>query len=267
MKFFVLAIMLAAPLCAAPSLDEGFNHLYNLDFDQAHRTFQDYQKAHPNDSLGPVSDAAAYLFSEFDRLHILQSEFFVHDEHFATDHKLTPDPEIKRRFDAALAAAAKAAERSPDSDNALFATVLRMGLESDYLGLIEKKYAPSLRQMKEARELAEKLLARNPDFADAWVAIGVENYMLSIKPAPVRFFLKLGGAQTNREKGLEKLRIAAEKGRYLAPFARLMLAVAAMRDSNPKQASELLKGLVRDYPRNPLYAQELSRLQAGTAKP
>ena len=33
-------------------------------------------------------------FSEFDRLHILQSEFFTHDQHFITDHKLAPDPDV-----------------------------------------------------------------------------------------------------------------------------------------------------------------------------
>jgi hypothetical protein len=266
MKFFVIAAILALPVFAAPSLDEGYAHLYNLDFAEAHRTFQDYHREHPEDPMGPVSDAAAYLFSEFDRLHILQSEFFTHDQHFATDHKLAPDPEIKRRFDAALDAAGRLTDHVPESDNVLFAKVLRAGLRSDYMGLIEKRYTPSLREMKNGRMLAEKLLARNPDFADAWVAIGIENYLLSVKPAPVRFLLKLTGAQADREKGLEKLRITAEKGRYLAPFARLMLAVAAMRDNDSTKATELLKGLIRDYPRNPLYAQELARLQATGGK-
>ncbi len=85
--------------------------------------------------------------------------------------------------------------------------------------------------------------------------------MLSIKPAPLRFFLRLGGAQTDRETGLARLRLTAEHGRYLAPFARLMLAVAALRDGRQAEAADLLRQLVREYPRNPLYAQELSRLE------
>ena len=51
------------------------------------------------------------------------------------------------------------------------------------------------------------------------------------------------------------------------PWIVLMLAVAAMRDNKPNEAKVLLSDLVRDYPRNPLYAQELSRLQTGTARP
>src|SRR5438270_9590053 len=65
-------------------LQEGFNRLYNLSFDAAHRSFKSWEQTHPADPRAPVFDAAAYLFSEFDRLHILQSEFFVNDRNFET---------------------------------------------------------------------------------------------------------------------------------------------------------------------------------------
>src|SRR5215475_6152726 len=171
------ALLLSVPaLCAIANasiqpvqLEEGYRQMYDMRFADAHETFRQYQAAHPDDAMGPVSDAAAYLFSEFDRLHILQSEFFTHDQHFVDDHKLTPDPEIKRRFEAALERSERAAVHAPDNDNTLFAAVLRSGLRSDYLGLIEKHYGPSLREMKTGRIQAEKLLAHNPDYADAWV--------------------------------------------------------------------------------------------------
>ena len=73
------------------------------------------------------------------------------------------------------------------------------------------------------------------------------------------------GRQTNRGIGIEKLKLAAERGHYLAPFARLMLAVVALRDSDPKRARELLAGLAQDYPHNPLYRQELARLNPAIA--
>jgi hypothetical protein len=244
----------------AVSLESGYAEMYNLQFADAHRTFHEWQRLHPQDPLGPVSDAAAYLFAEFDRLHILQSEFFTHDQHFITDNKLTPDPAVKRDFLAALQAGRALAARTPDDKNAIFATILASGLESDYTALIEKRYSASFKQMKAARAMAEQLLAQDPSYCDAWIAVGVENYMLSIKPAAVRWLLRMGGGQTSRAVGIEKLKLTAEKGHYLAPFARLMLAVAAMRDQDTGRARELLAGLVRDYPQNPLYRQELARM-------
>src|ERR1035438_811278 len=91
---------LAAAASAETPLEVGYRQMYDLQFAAAHRTFADWQSTHPDDPMGPASDAAAYLFAEFDRLHILQSEFFIHEQHFMTDHKLAPDPVAKRKFDA-----------------------------------------------------------------------------------------------------------------------------------------------------------------------
>ena len=68
-------------------LEAGYHQMYNLEFDQAHRTFDAWKADHPDDPLGPASMAAAYLFAEFDRLHVLQSEFFMHDENFRGAHR------------------------------------------------------------------------------------------------------------------------------------------------------------------------------------
>jgi hypothetical protein len=262
---FLIPALAAAVLTpgarAGTLLDEGFGQMYNLQFGQAHSTFQEWMRQHPADPMGPVSDAAAYLFSEFDRLHILQSEFFTHDQHFITDHKLTPDPGVRQKFEAALASARTLASRAPRDKNSQFAAILASGLHSDYLALIEKRYAAALSEMKAGRTQAEKLLASDPQFYDAWLPVGIENYMLSVKAAPVRWFLRLGGAETDRATGIAKLKLTAEKGHYLAPFARMLLGVAALRDNHDtRTASTILADLARQYPQNPLYREELARL-------
>jgi len=65
-----LAFGLAALHAEPTLLDAGYLQMYNLQFDQAHRTFAEWRRLHPDDPMGPASDAAAYLFTEFDRLHI-----------------------------------------------------------------------------------------------------------------------------------------------------------------------------------------------------
>jgi hypothetical protein len=246
-------------------LDDGYRQMYNLQFADAHRTFAEYQKLHPDDPLGPVSDAAAYLFSEFDRLKILQSELFVDNTSLFEFRRPKADPAVKQKFEAAIQKGRELAQaalaRSPGDANAKFATVLRMGLYSDYLALIEKRYIASFAEMKTGRELAQSLLTAHPDWYDAYLAIGVENYMLSLKPAPVRWLLRASGGQTDKDAGIKRLRITAEKGRYLMPFARLLLAVAALRDNDRQKARELLGWLTREFPGNPLYREELAKLR------
>ena len=55
----------------------------------------------------------------------------------------------------------------------------------------------------------------------------------------MRWFPQLTGAQTNKAEGLERLHLTADKGRYLAPFARLLLAVAALRDKDSPDGAHL----------------------------
>jgi len=40
-------------------LDRGYRDMYNLDFDNAHRCFHDWERKYPGDPMGPASDAAA----------------------------------------------------------------------------------------------------------------------------------------------------------------------------------------------------------------
>jgi hypothetical protein len=95
---------------------------------------------------------------------------------------------------------------------------------------------------------------------DAYMASGVENYMLSLKFAPLRWILSLTGAGTDRQLGISQLQVTASRGHYLAPFARMMLAVAAIRDGHAQQARDILTALAKEFPRNSLYVRERDRI-------
>ena len=255
----------ADALAVDPLLAEGYRSLYNLRFDEAHQIFDRYRKTHPADAMGPVSTAAAYLFGEFDRLKILQAEFFTRNESFFNLRKPPVDPSVKRRFDETLVTAgdlsAARLRQAPLDPDALLADTIRLGLSANFLSLIEKRTLEALKQVKESRAVAAKLLAVRPDYYDAHLAAGVENYLLSQKAAPVRWILKAGGAQTDLDTGIEELKITAEKGRYLLPYARLLLAVADLRAKDPASARQRLQWLATEFPGNPLYRQELERLR------
>jgi hypothetical protein len=261
-------IGLASPPAAmvySPVLERGYQDMYNLDFAAAHQTFRGYQGEHPDDPTGYVSNAAAYLFSEFNRLHILESDLFTDDTKFEHRDKQSPDPTVKVEFEKELsksdAAAAKILAQNPEDVNALFAQVLSNGLRGDYTALIEKRNIASLGYMKNSRLIAQKLLASDPTCYDAYLAVGAENYLLGVNAAPVRWILRMTGSETDKEQGLQRLRLTAEKGHYLAPFARLLLAVAALRDKDRQTARVLLAGLAKEFPGNQLYVTELGRIQ------
>lgn len=261
---FFLALFHCAALAQQKTLiEQGFDHLYDLDFAAGHRDFDAWQKLHPEDPMGPIAHAADFLFTEFERMGVLETELFIDDDRFEARKRIVPDPKLKSLFDQALAQAdtltAKALERNQNDANAQFARILSLGLRSDYAALIERRDLAAIRYTKQGRVLAEQLLKQKPDAYDAYLAVGVENYLSGIKPAPVRWLLQMGGVQTDKQAGLNDLELTAQHGDLLAPFAKLLLAVAALRDKDNPKACSLLGNLSSSYPENALYRKELSR--------
>jgi hypothetical protein len=249
-----------------PPLDRGFQLLYNLDFAQAHGIFAAYEQTHPEDPLGPTSDAAGELFSEFHRLGILESQFFENDKKFDDRAKMNPDPAARARFDAAVQKAeglalARLAKDAKDK-NALFAMTLCNGLQADYAALIEKRNIASLRYTKESTKWAEQTLAADPDNYDAHIAGGISKYIIGSMAAPVRWLVRLGGVSGDKQEGVKELKLVAQHGHYLAPFADILLAIAYVRDHDKQHARELLAQLHDEFPANPLFQQEIARLDA-----
>lgn len=149
----------------------------------------------------------------------------------------------------------------PDDVNALFAMTLSLGMQADYAGLIEKHQLESLGMIRAADKFAKRLLAVNPDAADAYLTLGAANYIIGSLPALKRF-LHFKGISGDKRGGLQQLEIAATRGRYLRPFAKILLAMAALREKKIALARIQLAELVAEFPENPLLLRELAKLDS-----
>jgi hypothetical protein len=268
----IAGLLLSASAFAAdlsfgvPALDHGFQLLYNLDFDRAHGIFAQWEQTHPDDPMGPTCDAAGILFSEFHRLGVLEGQFLVDDKKFENRPKLSPDPAVRVRFDAQVQKAQGAARarlaKNPRDKDALFALTLTNGLQADYAALIEKRNVASLHYTKESTAWAEQTLAVDPNCYDAHIAGGISKYIIGSMAAPVRWLVRLGGVSGDKQAGIKELKVVADRGHYLAPFANILLAIAYVRDKDTVRARELLASLRDQFPANPLFAEEIARLDS-----
>jgi hypothetical protein len=266
---FVLCLMAAAEnvgtIDEVSQLDQGFSGLYNLDFAGAQRDFSAWQQLHPDDPVGPVSEAAGFLFSEFNRLGVLEAQFYENDAAFEDRPKLKPDPALRQNFATAIKRAEDLSHarltKDPKDRDALFARTLASGLQADYAALIEKRNLASLHYTKEASASAQELLAVCHDCYDALLATGFSKYIIGSMAAPVRWILRMGGLPSDKRSGIADLQTTAEHGHYLAPFARILLSIAYVREKDRPRALLLLTGLRREFPANTLFSREIAHLQ------
>lgn len=251
-------------------LDQCFHAMYNLKFDEALSEARVAEGMAKDDPMPWVAQASAVLFREFDRLRILRSEMFASDAAFDARPASTWVAQNRKEFDDAPNGADKIAlerlGRNKNDLQALFALTLVNGLRADDAALITKHNLTALSYTKTATGYAEKLLALSPEYYDAYVATGMGKYIIGGKPAPVRWMLRIGGLKGDQGEGVKELTLVAEHGRYLAPFARILLAFDDLRHKNQAEARRKFESLRDQFPGNPLFAREIQKFdQAASA--
>jgi hypothetical protein len=245
-----------------PLLDTGFRHLYELKFDTARNEFAAYQRAYPDDALGKATEAASYLFEEFNAKGVFTSAFFLNDKRLLVGADGSPDPARCTAFLAANRRAREMAQQRLKSNSrdaaALLVLTIADGMEADYDALLAKRQIASVSLIRKAEEEGTRLLALDPNAGDAYVALGAGNYIIGSMPAYKRAFLWFGGVHGDRQRGLQQMEEAASRGHYLKPFAKVLLALAYEREHRVDRARALLADLTHEFPENPLFAHELA---------
>jgi hypothetical protein len=135
----------------------------------------------------------------------LTSDFFLNEKKFLHGIDGRPNQERMSHFGEALTRARELAKMrqktNPNDGEALFALTLAAGMESDGESILQKKHMNGLKRMKEANKYAECLLAKHPDATDAYIALGIANYIIGSQSAGSRFALGLDDSNANVADG------------------------------------------------------------------
>jgi hypothetical protein len=263
-RALTLFVAVAGCSLAADSFDGVFARLYNFDFNGAHTLLDEHIGTNPQDPLGYAMRSSSLLFMELDRLGVLESEFFSDDKRITDKKKLQPDPNIKIRLFKAISDAEIRAQAdlrgNPDDTNALFSLCVASGVATDYTALVEKKQIGSLSYVKQSTGYAQRLIKIAPRFYDAYLSTGMTEYLLGSLPFFVRWFVRIDDVQGDKNVGIQKVELVAKRGRYLKPFAKILLAIAYLREGRPADSKTLLGDLAHEFPDNPLFRRELDKI-------
>jgi hypothetical protein len=253
-----------------PELMAGFRLLYIQKYPEGRRAFEAWESQHPDDPFGPAAVAASYLFEEFHYQGVLTSDFFLNEKRFLHGIEGEPDPTRMEGFDDAIrkarALAAERLEKASKDPEALYALTLCAGMESNSDMILRKHNMEALKRLKEGNTHAKALLAQRPDAYDVYVALGSANYIIGSLNVGFRAMLWFGGIHGEKKLGMEQVGQTVERGRYLKPFAKIMLALAARREKQNKLAQKLFRELSEEFPESPQYAIEYAKAM-GTSVP
>jgi len=259
MRLRVLSLVLTVAVCAFGETAEEYrqaahDHYFNLEYEEALASYYQALRVQGPNATDWNHIATTILFSELHRLGKLETSAFRGNNAFLDEEKPEPDPEADKRFLGALYEARRLAEaelaKKPNDPAALFSLSSGYALEANYLFMLKKSYLAALRTGTKARKTSERILELEPDFVDAYLAPGVQEYVVGSLPWAVKMFAALGGVRGNKEKGQAWVQRVADEGDVLKTEAQVLLTLLHRREGRPLEAAKGLDRLIEKFPRN-----------------
>ena len=262
----MLALIALAPRLSAQEsvAAEGFDHFYNLEYDQAIADFEKAIARNPNSPDLHNHLAETIVFREMYRDGALESELVSGTNSFLRRPRMNPAPETERRFldeiGKAMALSQARLKKNPNDTGAMYALGISYGLRSDYYWVVKKAWRDSLSDATAARRLHNRVSELEPSNVDARLVQGLDDYIVGSLPWEWRMLGFLVGIHGDREKGIRTVQDVARNGNLDRVEAEIFLCALYRRENQPRQAIPLVGDLIGKFPRNFLLRLELSQM-------
>jgi tetratricopeptide (TPR) repeat protein len=102
----------------------------------------------------------------------------------------------------------------------------------------------------------EKVLKLKPDYYDAYLSIGVYDYIAGSLPFGYKLMATMVGVRGNKKRGISRLQTIIEKNAATADDARILLATIFRNEKRHNEALALFEQLCSKYPRSYLLKLE-----------
>lgn len=265
-----VALAAAIALLTAPDLTgqsvaaAGFDHFYNLEYEEALAAFRAEVAGNPTSADARNHVAQTILYREMFRTGALESQLVTGNNPFLRRSEMKVSAEDQKDFfdfiQRAMELAQARLQSDPNDTGALYSLGVSHGLRANYNFLVRKAWLDSLRDATAARRAHNRATEIDPGFTDARLVQGVYDYVVGSLPFTWRMLGFIGGYRGDRERGIQTLRLVAAKGNLNRADAAVLLCVLLRRQRRTKEAEPYILELIERYPRSFLLRLELVQM-------
>src|SRR5215216_3709611 len=265
MKLIPLIVVLLLAAVPAPAQDqqarldalraEGYEALYNLDYETARARFKKMIDIAPDHPAGAQCYASSLWVQQLNEAWELKSTLYSADAYASSKTKVD-----RRRADefrnwtrrAKLLSEARL-RRNPRDVEALYFLGAAEGLEAAFAGAVERKFMAALRAGSSSVDHHREVLKLSPEYRDAELTIGLQNYIVGSLPLPAKMIAATMGVRGSKKRGLQALERVASEGQWARDVARVLLIDLYKREKRWRDAINIARELSEKYPRNYLF--------------
>lgn len=252
------------PLNLDPTVKQGLEHFYNLDYDGALKVFSSVSGTHAQEPMAWNYLLLVTIFRELYHQDLLDTTYYAHDSFLSNKRDVNvaqgTREGIESLTDKVIAMCDARLKANADDKNALFARGYAKGLHASFITLVDHSFAAAARQGYQARNDSEAVLKLDPQYADALMAVGIQQFAVASLPRVVRMMVGVMGVGGSKEKGLQMLREGAAHGTVTSVQARTALSLFLRHDGRYPEALEVERGLAAEFPRDYLFRLEVANL-------
>jgi tetratricopeptide (TPR) repeat protein len=232
---------------------QGYEALYNLDYEGARRRFQEMVLLFPEHPAGPQSMATSLWLEELNRSRRLHATLYS-AESLPQGKVEVPDPGTVKQFREWNRKAKQLSQarlrKNPREVEALYFLGATEALNAVFAASIERRFFAASREASSAVERHREVLKLDPQFHDAALSIGLYSYVIGSLPLPIRMLASIGGMRGSKKRGLETLERVAREGRWARDTARVVLIDLYKREKRWSEAVTVARDLGSRYPSN-----------------
>ena len=239
---------------------EGYEALYNLDYDGARKRFREMIQLAPDNPAGPQCFAASLWVEQLNQSWELKATLYSTKAY--TEGKRKSDPaqaaEFRKWIRQTKTLAQAKLRKDPHDVEALYFLGAAQGLDAAYAAAVEKKYRAALSSGSDAVDRHKEVLKLVPDFHDAELTIGLQNYIVGSLPLPLKMIAGTMGVRGSKKRGLETLERVTVEGHWARDLARVLLVDLYKREKRWSDAVATARVLSEKYPRNYLFKLQMA---------
>jgi hypothetical protein len=257
------------PLNLTPQVKQSLQLFYNLNFDAALKIQEQVAQQHPNDPMASNYLLTTLIFRELYNQDLLDTTYYAHNSFLTAKRQIDVNPANRARIESLTAKvlqlttaqlAADPTGTDPNDANAYFARGYAKGMHAVFITLVDHSFAPAARQGYSARNDSEAALKLDPQYADAWMAVGIQKFAVASLPGWLRFIVGVMGVGGNRAQGLADLHKSADQGTVTPIESRTILSLFLRHDARYPDALAVEHDLVSQYPHNYIFCLEVANL-------
>jgi hypothetical protein len=252
------------PLNFDAEVRDAYEHFYILDFDGALSRSGAVLKAHPQDPMAYGYELMFTVFRELYHQDLLDTTYYAHDSFLTSKRNVPVSDATRQRIEWLTNTGIKLCDdrikaNATDKD-AYFARGYLRGMHAAFITLVDHSYVAAARQGYASRNDSEQVLKIDPQYTDAKMAIGIQQFAVASLPRWVRLVVGIMGVGGNKERGLALLRDCAAHGVVTSVESRTVLSLFLRHDARYPEALAVQRGLATQYPHDYLFRLEEANL-------